>query len=211
MSRLRSNNLVTSSFRASASLARCRALADSWLAMMATTTKTNSATQFCGAAMVSVWKGGSRKKLKAIIAATQIPIDTRRRATVAVARTTSKRRRAAMVGFGSDCTARSVAMITAIAIAPAPAVAASRRHSPLLAILDLDLHPQFDHALGRQPEERRCPDRVSRHQHEQPLAPHRHSRALRHDQRLPSQEKRNVIIVQHDAALPRQGERLRNV
>ena len=65
--------------------------------------------------MVSVWNGGSRKKLKTSIAATEMPIATRRCADVAVASTTNRKSSAAMVGFGCSWTARSVTVIAAIA------------------------------------------------------------------------------------------------
>ena len=100
MSRLKSNRRVTSCRRASASLVLWRAAADSWLAMLATARKTNSATQFWGSAIVNVWNGGRRKKLNASIAATEIAMATRSRAEVAAASTTSRSSSAAMVGFG---------------------------------------------------------------------------------------------------------------
>src|SRR5205807_3650918 len=45
------------------------AAAESWLPMIATTRKTNSATQFCGSAIMKVVIGGKKKKFRQSVAA----------------------------------------------------------------------------------------------------------------------------------------------
>ena len=57
------------------------------------------------------------------------------------------------------------------------------------------LHAQFDDALGRQPEERRGADGISRHQHEQLLAPDGHAFTSRDDDRLAPEEVDDIVGV----------------
>ena len=100
-SRVKSNRRVTSLRRPIASRARSCAAADRLLAMTATTRNANSAIQFCGSAIVNVPTGGRKKKFNVSIATTDTTIAIRRRAMVAVPRTTRSNANATVVGLTS--------------------------------------------------------------------------------------------------------------
>ena len=89
-SRLRSNRRASSSRRARASSVRARATAERLLATRLTARNANSATQFCGSAIVNVPTGGRKKKLKASTATIDIATATRKVETAATTRTTSR-------------------------------------------------------------------------------------------------------------------------
>ena len=86
-SRLRSNSRASSSRRPIASCVRARATADRLLATRLTARNANSATQFCGSAIVSVPTGGRKKKLKQSIATTDVTTATQSRDVAATTRT----------------------------------------------------------------------------------------------------------------------------
>src|SRR6266702_4547372 len=50
-----------------------------------------------------------------------------------------------------------------------------------------------EHLIRRNLEERRRPQRIARHEREQPLAPHRHARPVRRNQRLAAEEERRPL------------------
>ena len=86
-SRLKSNRRASSSRRPTASCVRARATADRLLATRLTARNANSATQFCGSAIVKVPTGGRKKKLKQSIATTEVTTATHRRDVAATTRT----------------------------------------------------------------------------------------------------------------------------
>ena len=87
-----------------ASAARSRATADKRLATRLTARNVNSATQFCGSAIVNVWTGGRKKKLNATIAAIDVATATHKRDEAATNKTTSKYDNATVVAFVSSPT-----------------------------------------------------------------------------------------------------------
>ena len=84
--RLRAYNLSTSPRLSSASTARRFARAESWLAISDVARKANSATQFCGSAIVTVPIGGRKKKLKHSTAAAEATVDSTNPPFVAMTR-----------------------------------------------------------------------------------------------------------------------------
>ena len=89
--RLSSYSLSISCCRRVASRALCLTLAESWLATTAVTRNANSATQFCGSAIVKVPTGGRKKKLKHSIPATEETIASSSPHSVAMPRIANKR------------------------------------------------------------------------------------------------------------------------
>ena len=89
-SRLKSKSRASSPRRPSASLARARATADRLLATRLTARNANSATQFCGSAIVNVPTGGRKAKLKKSTAITEVATATHSRDVVATTSTISR-------------------------------------------------------------------------------------------------------------------------
>ena len=83
----------------SASAVLVRATADRLLATRLTARNANSATQFCGSAIVRVPIGGRKKKLKQSIAATEVTSAARKRAVAATTSTTMRNVIATVVAF----------------------------------------------------------------------------------------------------------------
>jgi hypothetical protein len=108
----------------SCSVSFCRALAstawrfsrsETWLATSAVTRNANSATQFCGSAMVNCPTGGKKKKLKHSMATTEATTASMSPHAVAIANTPSRYAKPAVVAFTARTRLHSTVMAAMIA------------------------------------------------------------------------------------------------
>ena len=72
---------------------------------------------------------------------------------------------------------------------------APRAGDVLELTLHLDLNAELHHSFGRQTEERRRPNGITRHQYKQFLPPDRHALTARDDDRLATEEVRRFVEI----------------
>ena len=125
-SRLKSNRRASSSRRPMASCVRARATADRLLATRLTARNANSATQFCGSAIVNVPTGGRKKKLRLSIAATDVTTAIQSRDVAATTRTISRNVVVTIAAFETCNHLTNASVTPAMAARPAASRAASR-------------------------------------------------------------------------------------
>src|SRR2546430_3487862 len=96
------------------------------------------------------------------------------------------------------------ASVAGLGLRPLPNKRRARDASPRAHVLvtvlrysvsELDVRPDFKHLIRRNLEERRRAERIARHEGEQALPPHRHSRPIRSNQRFPAQKERRPLEV----------------